>query len=120
MSRPTGRVTSDMQEINSPSSFPSHRPAEPRQWNREWNRKTLNHVRVAVHDRWITDWPPSIRWPHYTRANSGEVLPTPASPLGQQFTWDRGICPGWRDGYVRGGCTTLDEYTDAPPAACGF
>ena len=73
-----------------------------------------------MHDRWITDWPPSIRWPHYTRANSGEVLPTPASPLGQQFTWDRGICPGWRDGYVRGGCTTLDEYTDAPPAACGF
>ena len=73
-----------------------------------------------MHDRWITDWPPSIRWPHYTRANAGEVLPTPASPLGQQFTWDLGICPGWRDGYVRGGCTTLDEYTDAPPAACGF
>ena len=73
-----------------------------------------------MNDRWITDWPPSQRWPHYTRANAGEVLPTPASPLGQQFTWDHGICPGWRDGYVRGGCTTLDEYTDSPPAACGF
>ena len=73
-----------------------------------------------MNDRWITDWPPSIRWPHYTRANAGEVLPTPASPLGQQFTWENGICIGWRDGYVRGGCTTLDEYTDSPPAACGF
>ena len=71
-------------------------------------------------DRWITDWQPSVRWPHYTRANSGEVLPTPASPLGQQFTWDNGIVPGWRDGYVRGGCTKAEEYTDSPPATCGF
>ncbi len=73
-----------------------------------------------MNDRWLTDWTPSVRWPHYTRANAGEVLPTPASPLGQQFTWERGICLGWRDGYVRGGCTTLDEYTDTPPATCGF
>ena len=71
-------------------------------------------------DNWITDWPPSVRWPHYTRANAGEVLPTPASPLGQQFTFDNGIVPGWRDGYVRGGCTTHEEYTDSPPAVCGF
>jgi rifampicin phosphotransferase len=73
-----------------------------------------------VLDRWITDWVPSIRWPHYTRANAGEVLPTPASPLGQQFTWDNGIVLGWRDGYVRGGATTADEYTDWPPATVGF
>jgi pyruvate,water dikinase len=73
-----------------------------------------------VSDRWITDWTPSVRWPHYTRANAGEVLPTPASPLGQQFTWENGIVLGWRDGYVRGGTTTAEEYTDLPPAACGF
>ena len=71
-------------------------------------------------ERWITDWAPSVRWPHYTRDNAGEVLPTPASPLGQQFTWDNGIVPGWRDGYVRGGCTKAEEYTDSPPATCGF
>ena len=23
-------------------------------------------------DRWITDWTPSERWPHYTRANAGD------------------------------------------------
>jgi rifampicin phosphotransferase len=73
-----------------------------------------------MNDRWITDWAPSIRWPHYTRANSGEVLPTPASPLGQQFTWDNAIVLGWRDGYVRGGTSRLHEYTDHPPAVCGF
>jgi rifampicin phosphotransferase len=71
-------------------------------------------------DRWITDWPPSERWPHYTRANAGEVLPTPASPLGQQFSWENGICLGWRDGYVRQGVCGIEEFTDAPPAVCGF
>jgi rifampicin phosphotransferase len=71
-------------------------------------------------DRWITDWTPSERWPHYTRANAGEVLPTPASPLGQQFSWERGICLGWRDGYVRQGNYTIDEFDPVHPEACGF
>jgi rifampicin phosphotransferase len=71
-------------------------------------------------DRWITDWTPSERWPHYTRANAGEVLPTPASPLGQQFSWERGICLGWRDGYVRQGNYTMDEFDPVHPEACGF
>ncbi len=108
-------MTSDMQQINRASSFP---------WHRVEILFERHHLHFSgsttVNDRWITDWPPSVRWPHYTRANAGEVLPTPTSPLGQQFTWDHGICPGWRDGYVRGGCTTLDEYTDSPPAVCGF
>ena len=39
---------------------------------------------------WFCDWEPSERWPHYTRANAGEVLAPPASPLGQTFTWDNG------------------------------
>ncbi len=73
-----------------------------------------------MQDRWITDWPPSPRWPHYTRANAGEVLPTPASPLGQQFTWDQGICPGWRDGYIRTGSYLFHEWDTALPEACGF
>ena len=73
-----------------------------------------------MQDRWITDWTPSARWPHYTRANAGEVLATPATPLGQSFSWDNGICPGWRDGYVRTGNYAMHEWTDSPPAACGF
>jgi pyruvate,water dikinase len=69
---------------------------------------------------WITDWPASPRWPHYTRANAGEVLPTPASPLGQQFSWDKGICLGWRDGYVRIGSYTEDEWDPRLPEVAGF
>ena len=71
-------------------------------------------------DRWITDRAPSKRWPHYTSANAGEVLSVSASPLSQQFCWENGILLGWRDGYVRGGNYTLDEFTDGEPEVCGF
>ena len=71
-------------------------------------------------DRWITDWVPSERWPHYTRSNAGEVLPTPASPLGQTFSWEGGICLGWADGYVRVGSYSEDEFDPVHPEACGF
>lgn len=73
-----------------------------------------------MNDRWITDWTPSTRWPHYTRANSGEVAPSPASPLSVTYTWDNGICQGWRDGYVATGCFSMDEFDQARPEACGF
>jgi len=73
-----------------------------------------------MRDRWITDWTPSPRWPHYTRANSGEVAPTPASPLSVTFVWDRAICQGWRDGYVRSGNYALDEFDDEHPEVIGF
>ena len=72
-----------------------------------------------MQDRWITDWTPSPRWPHYTRANAGEVMPTPASPLGQTFTWDNGIVLGWRDGYIRSGNYSADEWVDEHPAVTG-
>jgi len=71
-------------------------------------------------DKWITDWEPSERWPHYTRSNAGEVLPTPASPLGQTFSWEGGICLGWADGYVRIGSYSADEFDPHHPEACGF
>jgi len=73
-----------------------------------------------VEDRWITDWPVSERWPHYTRANAGEVLPDPASPLGQQFSWENGMILGWRDSYVQSGNYSLDEFDDDLPEAVGF
>lgn len=73
-----------------------------------------------MEDRWITDRNPSERWPHYTRANAGEVLPSAASPLSQQLCWENGILLGWRDGYVRGGNYTADEFTDGVPEVAGF
>ena len=73
-----------------------------------------------MRDRWFTDWEPSPRWPHYTRANAGEVLPTPASPLGQTFSWDRGIIPGARLGSCRTGLYEFSEYDSAHPEVFGF
>jgi pyruvate,water dikinase len=48
-------------------------------------------------DRWITDWPISPRFPLLTRANAGEVLPDPCSPLGWTLVWEPGCVQGWRD-----------------------
>ena len=69
---------------------------------------------------WMTDWVPSARWPHYTRSNAGEVLPTPVTPLGQTFTWEHGIVPGWADGYVRVGACSPEEFNWDQPDTCGF
>lgn len=71
-------------------------------------------------DRWIADWSPSQRWPHYTRSNAGEVLAPPASPLGQQFVWDNAMVLGFRDGLVRQGYFLPDEMSDRFPEMVGF
>ena len=73
-----------------------------------------------MEDRWFCDLEPSERWPHYTRANAGEVLAPPASPLGQTFVWDNGTFLGWRDGYIRQGYFTEGEITDARTETGGF
>ena len=62
-----------------------------------------------MEDRWITDWEPSKRFPLYTRANSGEILPNPISPLGWDLVWETGVSKGWADGCHRWGTFTPDE-----------
>ena len=61
-----------------------------------------------ISDRWITDWQTSDRFPVYTRANAGEVLPDPCSPLGWTVCWEPGVVLGWRDSQV--GAGTCDEH----------
>lgn len=58
--------------------------------------------------RWLTDWEPSDRFPVYTRANAGEVLPDPCSPLCWTVVWEPGVVMGWRDSQVNAG--TCDEH----------
>ena len=70
--------------------------------------------------RWFTDHPPSTRFPHYTRANAGEVLPTPASPLGQTLVFDQAILPGFQEGSIRMGSYEAEDYRDGAPEMCGF
>jgi phosphohistidine swiveling domain-containing protein len=62
-----------------------------------------------VADRWITDTPISARYPFYTRANAGEVLPHPCSPLGWTLVWEPGVVAGWFDCQLRIGTSDADE-----------
>ena len=66
-------------------------------------------------DRWITDWPTSERFPHYTRANAGEVLANPVSPLGWTFGWDGGIVAGYKAGLIRCGAYEDSDFDAAHP-----
>ena len=65
-------------------------------------------------DRWITDAPPSSRFPYYTRANADEVGPEPFSPLGWSIGWETGTVPGVLDGFVGVGAVTQDEFRPGP------
>ncbi len=65
-------------------------------------------------ERWITDRVPTARFASYTRANAGEVLADPVSPLGWSFCWESGIVLGCRDGFVSFGVFDPDEYSDPP------
>ncbi|KUO09370.1 PEP-utilizing enzyme [Streptomyces sp. DSM 15324] len=68
---------------------------------------------------WITDWRRSERLPHYTRANAGETLPDPASPLGWTLVWGRGL-QGWRQGFVGFGIYRDEEVAGPRPPFVGM
>ena len=71
-------------------------------------------------DWWITD---SHRWerlPYYTRANAGEVLPDPASPLGWTLVFEQGLLKGWLRGFVEFGVYSDGELPSDPPPVAGL
>ena len=71
-------------------------------------------------DRWITD---SQRWdrlPYYTRANAGEVLPDPCSPLGWTLVFEQGLLKGWLKGFVDFGVYAEGELPENPPPVAGL
>jgi rifampicin phosphotransferase len=72
-------------------------------------------------DHWITDWPIDQTFPLLTRANAGEVLPDPCSPLGWTLTWEPpGMLAGWRDSAVLDyGAVSADEMSETRPQAVG-
>lgn len=71
---------------------------------------------ATLPDRWLTDWTRSERMPFYTRANAGEVLPDPASPLGWTLVFEKGLLPGWLRGLVEFGVYRDGELpTERPP-----
>ena len=75
---------------------------------------------AALPDRWLTDWPRSERMPFYTRANAGEVLPDPASPLGWTLVFEKGLLPGWLRGLVDFGIYREGELPMERPPVTGL
>jgi len=65
-------------------------------------------------DTWIVDWTRNERLPYYTRANAGEVLPDPASPLGWSLVFEKGLLPGWYRGFVEFGIYGPEEFNTPP------
>lgn len=73
-------------------------------------------------DRWITDWERGEPdWmPYYTRANAGETLPDPASPLGWTFAWEGGFVPGWVRGMELMGIYRENQFPRERPGQLGM
>ena len=71
-------------------------------------------------DGYLTDWPVSERFPHYTRANAGEVMGDPVSPLAWTWAWEGAMVLGMRDGWIRGGTHELSDFADDHPETFGM
>ena len=71
-------------------------------------------------DGYLTDWPTSERFPHYTRANAGEVMGDPVSPLGWTFGWEGAMVLGLRDGWIRGGTHEMADFDPEYPETFGM
>src|SRR4051812_9890540 len=63
---------------------------------------------------WILEGNEVPRFPWYTRANAGETMPDPVSPLGWTMLWDGALLPGWSKGNVSFGLMSQDEIEEEP------
>lgn len=73
-------------------------------------------------DRWLIDWQPGEPdWlPYYTRANAGETLPDPSSPLNWTLVWEQGFVPGWVRGMETMGIYHEGQFPREQPAQLGM
>ena len=63
-------------------------------------------------ERWICDTAPSEKYRLWSRANAGEVMPDPASPLTATLTMFAAGELGWRDAFVESGAMDPGEFED--------
>ena len=70
-------------------------------------------------DRWFLDTEPNPEFPIYTRANAGEVMPEPVSPMTHTIGMMVAGDLGWRAAYVSTGCFDDEEFTGPPPYTLG-
>src|SRR4051812_13940930 len=74
---------------------------------------------VSPGDRFFTDNPPNPKYPVYTRANAGEVMPDPVSPMSTTLGMMNAGDLGWRDAYIRLGSFEPDEINFDDPICIG-
>ena len=70
-------------------------------------------------ERWSADTLPSEKYSIYTRANAGEVMPDPVSPLSSTMGLVSAGDLGWRDAYVKAGSFFYDEFDPDRPDTVG-
>lgn len=71
-------------------------------------------------DRWIVDNEFDPKYPLWTRANAGEVLPEPPSPLGWELVFEGGAILGWRDSMVNRLGIEEHEVDETKPQVMGL
>lgn len=84
------------------------------------NQGSVMNSANSLPDRWLTDWIPSQKLPVYTRANAGEVLPDPCSPLCWTLVWEPGVVMGWRDCQIDVGTFSEHEMDQRYPEVIGL
>ena len=72
-----------------------------------------------MEERWIADTVPSEKYPIYTRANAGEVMPDPVTPMSSTLAIPTAGEQGWRDAYVKAGSFFYDEFDPDRPDTVG-
>src|SRR3954453_5652276 len=70
-------------------------------------------------ERFFTDNPVNATYPTYTRANAGEVMPDPVSPMSKTLGLLHGGDLGWRDAYVRFGTFEPQDIESEHPICVG-
>ncbi|MGA9275354.1 PEP-utilizing enzyme [Ilumatobacter sp.] len=70
--------------------------------------------------RWIEDNVFNPKLPLWTRANVGEVLPDPPSPLAWDLVFETGSVLGWRDCMINRLGIAPDEVDEARPEVMGL
>ncbi|RPI11821.1 MAG: phosphoenolpyruvate-utilizing protein, partial [Actinobacteria bacterium] len=72
-----------------------------------------------MEERWIADTVPSEKYPIYTRANAGEVMPDPVTPMSSTLAIPTAGEQGWRDAYVKAGAFFYEEFDPDRPDTVG-
>src|SRR3954453_12413383 len=70
-------------------------------------------------ERFFTDNPVNSTYPTYTRANAGEVMPDPVSPMSNTLGLLHGGDLGWRDAFVRFGTFDPEDIESDYPICVG-